>query len=123
MDFYRKKRAEQINRKRNRGLTRNIRIILLDNAEKIYKTTKDKKLLNSIKQKIEFIKNNPFYGNNIPKDRMPRSYNCQNLWRTHLHDYWRLLYTIKGDEKEIICFIVDILNHKDYNKKFGYRKK
>ena len=31
-------------------------------------------LLNSIKQKIEFLKANPEYGIHIPKDRIPKEY-------------------------------------------------
>jgi len=42
---------------------------------------------------------------------------------TELINFWRMLYTIKGDQIEIICFILDIMNHKEYDKKFGYRKK
>ncbi len=33
-----------------------------------------------------------------------------------------MLYTVKDKEIEIIAFILDIVNHKDYNKKFGYKK-
>ena len=69
-------------------------------------------LLKSIKQKVEFIKVNPFYGDNIPKDLIPKNYNIQNLWRVELSQFWRMLYTIKGDQIEIICFILDILDHK-----------
>jgi hypothetical protein len=38
---------------------------------------------------------------------------------------WRLendLYH-KGSEVEIISLILDIVNHKNYDKKFGYKKK
>lgn len=80
-------------------------------------------LLKSIRQKIEFIKANPFYGDNIPKRLIPKEYNVQNLWRVELSNFWRMLYTIKGDQIEIICFILDILDHNRYNKKFGYRNK
>ena len=114
-----------------------IRIILLENADKEFKKLNEKvgnqlkegiqsseeiTLFNSIKQKIEFIKANPFYGNNIKKALIPKEYDVKNLWRLELSQFWRMLYTIKGDKIEIICFILDILNHKDYNKKFGYKK-
>lgn len=79
--------------------------------------------MRSIKQKVEFIKSNPFYGNNIPKKNIPRNYNVQNLWRVELINFWRMLYTIKGDQIEIICFVLGIVNHDRYNKIFGYRKK
>lgn len=35
-----------------------------------------------------------------------------------------MLYTLtKNGEIEIIAFVLDILNHPDYDKKFGYRKR
>jgi len=85
--------------------------------------TPEIKLLRSIKNKIEFIKQNPFYGDNIKKDQIPKKYSVPNLWRTELINYWRMLYTIRGDDIEIICFILEIVNHPTYNKIFGYRKK
>jgi len=84
-------------------------------------------LLNSIKQKIELLKDNPEYGVHIPKDRMPkeyiRDYDITNLWKVNLSSAWRMIYTIRGSEVEIISLILDIMNHRDYNKKFGYKKK
>jgi hypothetical protein len=46
-----------------------------------------------------------------------------NLWRLEVSGYWRMSYTIEGTDIEIICFILDILDHDSYNKKFGYKKK
>lgn len=80
-------------------------------------------LLKSIKQKIEFIKLNPFYGDNVSKKLIPREYDVQNLWRVELSNFWRMLYTIKGDQIEIICFVLDIIDHNKYNKLFGYKNK
>ncbi|MFH1409589.1 MAG: hypothetical protein ABIH34_06785 [Nanoarchaeota archaeon] len=114
------------------------RVILLDNAKSEYEklkqlvesqsqegkdNTEEIKLLRSINQKINFIKTNPFYGDNIPKKQIPKEYNVQNLWRVELVHYWRMLYTIKGDQIEVICFIIDILNHPKYDKKFRYAKR
>ena len=83
-------------------------------------------LLNSIKQKIELLKANPGYGIHIPKDRIPkeyiRDYDVNNLWKANLSDGWRMIYTIRGSAVEIIFLILDIMNHRDYEKKFGYRQ-
>ena len=119
-----------------------MRVILLDEADLEYRrlneivgqqikegkeTTEEIQLLRSIKQKIDFIKANPFYGDNIPKNLIPREYeikyDAKNLWRAELANYWRMLYTIKGDQVEIICFVLDIVSHEKYNKKFRYRKR
>jgi hypothetical protein len=83
-------------------------------------------LLNSIKQKIDFLKDNPEYGIHIPKDRIPQEYivkyDVNNLWKINLSGAWRMIYTIRGSEVEIIALILDMLNHRDYEKKFGYKK-
>ncbi|MBI2546525.1 hypothetical protein HYV81_05065 [Candidatus Woesearchaeota archaeon] len=118
------------------------RVILLDEADFEYKklneivgqqikegkdNTEEMQLLRSIRQKTELIKANPFYGDNLSKALIPKEYvakyNAKNLWRVELTNYWRMLYTVKGDQVEIICFVLDILDHKEYDKKFGYRKK
>lgn len=85
--------------------------------------TSEMQLLNSINQKIELVKANPFYGDNIEKKKIPQIYNVQNLWRVGLSQFWRMLYTIKGDQIEILCFVLDIMDHKRYDKIFGYKKK
>jgi len=38
--------------------------------------------------------------------------------------FWRMLYTLTEDETtvEIIAFVPDIIDHKEYDKKFGYRR-
>ncbi len=88
------------------------------------KTNSDEiQLLNSIKQKVELIKQNPFYGDSIKKDQIPNILSVTNLWRVELSQYWRMLYTIKGDNIEIVCLILHVIDHEDYNKLFGYRKK
>ncbi len=37
--------------------------------------------------------------------------------------YWRLIYAIQSNEMEIIDFVLDIINHCEYDKKFGYKRK
>ena len=113
-----------------------VRIILLGEADLEYKrlnevvgyqirqgknSTQEMQLLKSIRQKTEFIKANPFYGDNIPKKIIPKEYNVTNLWRVKLTNFWRMLYTIKGDQVEIVCFILDIIDHPEYDKKFKYK--
>lgn len=85
------------------------------------KNSSEIQLLKSIQDKIELIKANPFYGDNVRKNLIPKNCDVQNLWRVGLNNFWRMLYTIRGDEVEIICFLMNIVNHKDYNKLFGYK--
>ncbi len=34
-----------------------------------------------------------------------------------------MIYTVKGNQAEIINFILDIIDHPTYDKKFGYKKR
>lgn len=109
------------------------KVIFMPLAEGTYQHLKrnansktEKTLLKAIEKKIEIIKTNHRYGDPIAKILIPeeykRRYEAHNLFRVELPNFWRMLYTIKGDEIEIIAFVLDIIDHKDYNKKFGYRK-
>lgn len=119
-------------------MNRQVKVVLLGEADIEYRrlnevigqqlkegkeSTQEMQLLRSINQKRDLIKANPFYGDNIEKRKIPKIYDVQNLWRVELTNYWRMLYTIKGDEIQIICFILGILDHKKYNKIFGYKGK
>jgi len=112
-----------------------VKIILSKDAEEVFNylnkeapTSKtERMILKAIQQKIEFIKANPHYGNPIAKRLFPeeykQKYNISNLFRVELPNYWRMLYTLEEGETniEIISFIIDIIDHKDYNRKFGYK--
>jgi hypothetical protein len=84
-------------------------------------------LLNSIKQKVELLRDNPQYGIHIQKNKIPKKYieqfEVNNLWKVNLSGAWRMIYTIRGSNVEIISLVLDIINHKNYNKIFGYRKR
>ncbi len=45
--------------------------------------------------------------------------------RVELPNFWRMLYTLTNGESqiEILAFILDIVGHKLYDKKFGYKEK
>jgi len=83
-------------------------------------------LLNSIKQKIEFLKENPQYGVHIEKKKISKEYlikyDVNNLWKMNLSGFWRMIYTIRGNSVEIVSLVLDLLNHKEYEKKFKYKK-
>ena len=123
-------------------MSKPVRVVLLGGAEEEFKrlneivgnqiksgreSSEEIQLLKSIKQKIDFIKSNPFYGNPIAKNLIPEEYKIKykviNLFRVELSQFWRMLYTLKGDEIEIVAFVLDILPHPDYDKKFGYKRR
>jgi Txe/YoeB family toxin of Txe-Axe toxin-antitoxin module len=82
-------------------------------------------LLRSINRVRDLLKQNPFAGDQVPKRQMPPKYiqkfDVDNVWRIELADRWRLVYTITGNQIEIITFVMDIFDHKDYDKVFGYK--
>lgn len=114
-----------------------IRVILSPEAEEVYKylnkeapnSKNERMLLNAINNKIGLIKANFHYGDPIAKNLIPEEYKIKygitNLFRVELPNFWRMLYTLKDNENqiEIIAFILDIIDHKKYDKKFKYKKK
>jgi len=114
-----------------------VRVKLSPEAEEVYKYLKseapkskiERSILNSVNKKAELIKANPHYGDPIPKNLIPKEYTIKygvtNLFHVELSNFWRMLYTLTNDETEveIIAFILDIMNHNAYNKKFSYKGK
>lgn len=84
-------------------------------------------ILRSIERVKGWLKDDPFVGEQVQKSLIPHDYinkyNITNLWRIDLSNYWRLIYTIESNEVEIIDFILNIVDHKKYDKIFGYKGK
>jgi hypothetical protein len=85
-------------------------------------------ILNAVNKKVELIKANFHYGEPISKDLIPKEYvikyGITNLFWVELPNFWRMLYSLKDSENkiEVIAFVLDIIDHDIYNKKFGYKK-
>ena len=90
-------------------------------------SSKDITLLGGINRIFDIITINPFYGENAKKDLIPKEYrqkyDADNLFIADLPDYWRMIYILESDEIEIIAFVLDIIDHEQYNKKFKFRKR
>jgi len=109
-----------------------VRIFLKGPAKKAFlelKKRNDKEsqsILNSIEEKKQILMDNPQFGDPIKKELIPRNLKkqgIQNLYRIGLSNYWRMIYTIEGTQIEIFLFVLSIMDHKDYNKLFKYKKK
>lgn len=89
-----------------------------------YTEIKDKKLLKYLQRAIDDLKENPFAGIKIPKKLWPkeyvRKYKITNLWKYNLPDGWRITYTLKTNEIEIISILLEWFTHKEYEKRFKY---
>ena len=84
-------------------------------------------IFRSVERVKGWLKENPFAGEQVQKSLIPnyylKKYGITNLWRIDLSDYWRLVYTIQSNEVEIIDFVLNIVDHKKYDKIFGYKGK
>ena len=93
-------------------------------TNKSVNSKKEMTMLKAILRNIELLKKNPHRGQSINKKRIPKEYvkkyKIKNLYRIELPDFFRMLYTLNDEEIEIIAFVLDIVNHKEYNKKFEY---
>jgi hypothetical protein len=114
---------------------KNVKIFLSPEAKKVFEylnheaehSKTEKSILKAIKYKIDLVKMNPHYGDPLSKKLIPKEYidkyNITNLFRVELPNFWRMLYALtEGETKiEIIAFVIDILDHKNYDKIFGYK--
>jgi Txe/YoeB family toxin of Txe-Axe toxin-antitoxin module len=84
----------------------------------------DPRLFKEIEKALEDISRNAFCGRNVKKYLIPTSikhkWNVDNLWIYNLRKDWRLLYVITPGEIEIIAVVLDWMNHKDYERLFGF---
>lgn len=74
---------------------------------------------------MDSFKEDPDRGNKIQKRLWPeeyvKKYAIKNLYRYSLGSNWRMIYTIVSDGKVVTCAILEVMSHKDYDKKFGYK--
>jgi len=112
-----------------------VEVILSPEAQKVFEYLNERSgsskneriILRAIKQKVDLIKANRSYGDPISKKLIPseyvKKYGITNLFRVELPNFWKMLYTLKTEENqiEIIAFVLDIFNHKRYNKRFKYK--
>ena len=109
---------------------KDVRVILSKEAKEVYeylncesgRSKTERSILKAIKDKTNLIKDNPHYGDPVVKKLIPKEYDVDNLFRVELPNYWRMLYSLEeGESKvEIIAFVIEIVDHKKYNKRFGY---
>lgn len=96
-------------------------------GQKAKKKPTYEQLLCSINNALKNIKIDYKYGDLIPKKYITKAaiqrYGTAKILRVELVGYWRLLYTILGDEIKIIAFVLEYMDHDTYNKIFGYKKR
>ena len=86
---------------------------------------KDPQLYLQLIKAFNNLKENAFCGIQIPKRLVPKEYikrfgDITNLWKYNLPDAWRLIYTIKNNKITVLSVILEWMDHKEYEKRFGY---
>lgn len=74
---------------------------------------------------LDVLKENMFVGHLIEKKKFSKlyvqKYGLDNLYKYNLDRTNRLIYTLVADECGIAVVVLEILSHKDYEKRFGYK--
>jgi Txe/YoeB family toxin of Txe-Axe toxin-antitoxin module len=84
----------------------------------------EQQLAGFLNRAMDDLLENPFCGIRVPSKLWPKEYiqkYCiDNLRKYDLPNGWRLLYTIRGNEVEIISVLIEWLSHKKYERLFKY---
>jgi hypothetical protein len=95
---------------------------------KTYEKITDKVMLEAISQTIRSLKDDEVIGKQVRRRAIPKYYikrhGIQTLYRVSLPHGWRLVYSIQSFyENERTALLLEIMDHNQYNKRFGYFKK
>jgi len=96
-----------------------------ESLEKLkYSKTEDKKLYEWINRAFDDLENNAFCGIQITKNLIPKEYiqkyGIDNLWKYDLPTGWRLIYSVAHGEVCVLSIILEWMDHKNYERRFGY---
>ena len=93
---------------------------------KLKNSPDEKRLYDNLTRAFKDIEESPSAFIHIKQKLIPKEYRdkygIDNLWKYDLPNGWRLLYSLGRDEIEIIAIILEWLDHKIYERRFGYRK-
>ena len=101
-------------------------VFIADELERNFNELKDDDpIKKTIVQAIKDLKENAFFGVQIPKrlsqKEYVQKYSINNLWKYDLSNGWRLIYTVTPEnEVELIAAILEWFDHKNYERKFKY---
>lgn len=86
--------------------------------------TEEQDLYYFLSQAFNNLTINAHSGIQIPKRLIPKvytkKYSIDNLWKYDLPKGWRLIYSVTGKSIEVISIILEWMDHKEYERRFGY---
>lgn len=83
----------------------------------------DKRLYEYINRAIKDLKKDASAGIHMQKKLIPKEYTKYgiiNIWKYDVSNGWRLIYSVADEEVKIISIILEWLDHKNYERRFGY---
>ena len=100
--------------------------VLLE-IEQGIENSQNMQLLKAIEREKNNLKIDPQHGIHISRQNISKTtvarYGTDRLWKVDLVGYWRMIYTLTGDEVKIVAFVLEFMDHNKYNKIFDYRKR
>jgi hypothetical protein len=81
-------------------------------------------LLKIVNTGLDVLKGNMFAGERIEREKFPKyyvqKYGLNNLYKFNLDTRTRLIYTLVADESGVAVVVLEIMDHKKYEGRFGY---
>ncbi|MFA5412658.1 MAG: hypothetical protein WC350_04915 [Candidatus Micrarchaeia archaeon] len=85
----------------------------------------EQELYESLNKAFDELKMDPLCGIKVPRKLWPKEYvkkyGIDNLWKYNLPRGWRMTYTLRMEEVCILAVALEWMDHKDYERRFGYR--
>ena len=94
-----------------------------------YENLTEGQIKNRVREIIQVLKNDKIVGEHVKRHQIPAYYvirhKLQVLYVVDLPNYWRLTYTFQTfkDGEKPQALILELMDHVQYNKRFGYFKK
>lgn len=88
----------------------------------------EKEIYRLLTDAFRALEKNPLLGVRVPSANWPdfyvKKYGIASLRKYDLTRAWRLVYTLEGNEIEVVSIILEWFDsHKKYEKRFGYKKR
>ena len=84
-------------------------------------------LLKAVDRAVENLKLDPHAGKHMGKNKIPamilKDFEVTDIWKIDLPGFWRMLYSITGKDLKVICLILRMCDHKEYNRIFRFKKR
>lgn len=81
-------------------------------------------LLKIVNSGLDVLKGNMFAGERIERKKFPKyyvqKYEVNNLYKFNLGSRTRLIYTLVTNESGVAVVVLEVLDHKRYEERFGY---